>query len=130
MKGDNKFYCQNCKDLRDAEATSIIYYLPPYLIINLDYKKNEKCIPKKFEFGQVIDLTDFTDRRCKEKTYELIAVNSHVPNSENGCNFIAFCKNKNDNKWYKFNDSFVQECKFEEVNSYSPSFIIFKKYPI
>jgi ubiquitin carboxyl-terminal hydrolase 8 len=127
MTGDNQCYCQYCKGLKDAEVTSIIYCTPPYLIINFDYGKNKKYIPKKVEFGEIIDLTDFIDKECKEKTYELIAVSTHMGSSGSGGHYIAYCKNKQDNQWYRFNDSFVKKCKFEEVNSYSPYFLIFKK---
>ena len=47
--------------------------------------------------------------------------------SGSGGHYIAYCKNKNDNKWYKFNDSNVKECTFKEVNSFSPYFLIFKR---
>ena len=127
MKGDNQCYCQKCKSLKNAQVTSIIYYTPPYLIINFDYGKNKKYIPNEVDFGGRIDLTSFVDSRCEEKEYELIAVSTHIGSSGSGGHYIAYCKNRNNNKWYKFNDSYVKETIFEEVNSYSPYFLIFKR---
>ena len=129
MIGDNQCYCQECKGLKDAIVSSKIFYAPPYLIINFDYGKNKKYVPNKVVFGGIIDLTDFTDEQCEEKTYELIAVSTHMGSSGTGGHYIAYCKDKNNNKWYKFNDSFVKECQFGKVNSYSPYFLIFKRIP-
>ena len=126
MIGDNQCYCQNCKNLRDAKVYSRIFYTPPYLIINIDYGKNKKYKPKKVIFGESIDLEGFTDDSCNEKTYELIAVSTHIGRSGNTGHYIAYCKGKN-KKWYEFNDSFVRECNFNEVNDNSAYLLIFGK---
>ena len=121
------FYCKQCKDSRDAKIRSIIFAAPPYLIINLDYGKNKEYNPKKIAFGEIIDLTDFIDyKNSFERTYKLIAVNSHIGISGNNGHYISYCKSSY-NKWYKYNDSRVNECAFEEVNSNSPYILIFKK---
>ena len=130
MKGDNQCYCQKCKGLRDAKVTSKIFYPPPYLIINIDYGENFKYKPGKVEFGQIIDLTDFTEKECKEKEYELIAISTYIGRLGNFGHYIAYCYNINNNKWYKFNDSKVNECNFSEVNSNIPYLLIFKKRDI
>ena len=127
MKGDNQCYCQKCKGLRDAIVTSKLFYTPPYLIINIDYGKDKKYKPKRLDFGEKIDLTDFTDKQYEENTYELIAISTHIGRSGNSGHYIAYCKNINNNKWYKFNDSIVDECYFSEVNSNSPYLLIFKR---
>ncbi len=126
MKGDNQCYCQNCKGLRDAEVTSKLFYTPPYLIINIDYGKDKIYKPKKVEFGEIIDITYFTDDKNEIKQYELIAISTHIGRSGNSGHNIAYCKNINNNKWYKFNDSMVDECNFSEVNSNSPYLLLFK----
>ena len=127
MKGDNQFYCRKCKGLRDPIVTSKIFYTPPYLIINIDYGKDFKYKPKKVEIGAVIHLIDFTEEECEEKAYELIAISTHIGSSGNSGHYISYCKNISNNKWYKFNDSLVNECNFSEVNSNSPYLLIFKR---
>ena len=128
MSGENQLYCQNCKGLRDAKVTTKIYSSPPYLIINIDYGKNKKYKPKKVSFGGLIDITEFTDRsnNMKNIQYKLIAVYSHIGKSGSSGHYITYCQN-NENKWYEFNDSFVSEAKFEEVNSNCPILLIYKK---
>ena len=129
MKGDNQCYCQKCKGLRNAKVTSKLFYIPPYLIINIDYGKDKIYKPKKVEFGEIIDLKDFTEQN-DEALYELIGISTHIGRSGNSGHYIAYCKNINNNKWYKFNDSIVEECKFTEVNSNSPYLLLFQKLKI
>ena len=126
MTGDNRCYCQRCKDLYDAEVSSIIYQTPPYLIINFDYGKDKKYRPSSIDFGQIIDLTDFTDPNCKRKTYELVAVSTHIGRSGDSGHYISYCKDQND-LWYLFNDSSHSNCDFEEAKKHSPYLLIFKR---
>jgi len=125
MSGEDKFYCQKCKGLRDMNITNKIYFSPPYLIIHLDYGENKKYKPKAVFFGGIIDITDFTDKYDSIQ-YKLIAVCSHIGKSENSGNYITYCQN-NENKWYEFNDSSVTETKFDKLNSNSPYILIYKK---
>ena len=131
MRGDNQCYCQICKKLTDSDVSTKIYSTPPYLIIHLDYGKNKKYNPGKIMFGQSLDLTGFTEEICKERTYQLIAISSHIGQSGVSGHYIAYCKNmfqdNNNVDWYKFNDSSVTKVKFEDINEYSPYFLIFRK---
>jgi ubiquitin C-terminal hydrolase len=127
MTGDNQYYCQHCKGLRDAKENSIIFYTPPYLIINLDYGKDKKYRPTNVEFGQIFELSGFTDEKCTQRVYELIGVSTHIGSSGNSGHYIAYCKNLQDNCWYKFNDSSVNICEFEEVKNNTPYLLVFKR---
>ena len=127
INGDNQFYCQKCRVLRDAKVKSKIFYAPRYLITNIDYGKNFRYKPNKVEFGEIIDLRDFTDKNNEEKLYELIAISNYIDSSGNTGHSIAYCKNKNNNKWYKFNDSMINECKFNELMSNNPKLLIYKR---
>jgi ubiquitin C-terminal hydrolase len=130
MTGDNKCYCQNCKGLRDAKVTTKIFFAPPYLIINFDYGKNKKFMPKEVGFGGIIDIIDFVDEYNKNNylsiQYKLIAVSTHIGSSGRGGHYITYCQN-NEDKWFEFNDSSVSPAKFEEINSNSPYILIYKK---
>jgi ubiquitin C-terminal hydrolase len=129
MRGDNQCYCQNCKKLRDSDVSSQIYYTPPYLIINLDYGKNKKYVPKEINFGDSLDLTGFTVDNCTQRSYQLIAISSHIGRSGISGHYIAYCKNQSnkDNNWYEFNDSSISKIEFEKINQYSPYVLIFKR---
>ena len=131
MSGNNQCYCQRCKQLRDCEVGSLIYLTPPYLIINLDYGKDKRYNPIGFNFGEILDLTGFTEEICTERNYKLVAVSTHIGTSGVSGHYIAYCKNpfqqENDSSWYKFNDSCVSKVEFNEVKQNSPYFLIFKK---
>ena len=127
LAGDNQFYCQNCKDLKDAKVKTIIYHTPPYLIINIDYGKNKKYKPHVIEFGEVIDLTGFVDKSVTEKTYKLICVCSHIGRSGDSGHYITYCKDKDD-VWHEFNDStHTENIDKEKINKHSPYILIYQR---
>ena len=127
LSGDNQFFCQYCRRLRDADIYSKIFYTSPYLIINLDYGKGKKYNPNEIDFGSFIYLTkEFLDKEINEATYELMAVTTHLGHSGNSGHYIAFCKD-HQNNWHKFNDSTHSICTFEETKSNSPYLLLFKK---
>ena len=127
MSGDNQFYCQKCKDLKDAKIKTVIYYTPPYLIINIDYGKDKQYEPRKIEFGEIIDLTGFVDKSVNEKTYKLICVCTHLGRSGNSGHYITYCKDKN-NIWHEFNDStHIENINIEQLNKNSPYILIYQR---
>ena len=133
MNGNNQINCQICKQLTDGEVCSKIYLTPPYLIINFDYgKKIDK--PIDFQFGELIDLTNFTEEVCKDRFYELVSICAHIGPLGSKGHYIAYCKNQIQNEnapiWYKFNESFVSKVDFDEVRKQSPLFLIYRKKKI
>ena len=128
LSGDNQFYCQKCQNLRDAKIFSKIYYTSPYLLINLDYGKNKIYIPKEIDYGSIIILSkEFLEIKAGEITYNLIAVSSHIGSSGNSGHYITYCRDIKSDSWYKFNDSSVSKCDFENTKEYSPYLLLFKK---
>ena len=126
--GDNQFYCQICKGLKDASIYSKIYYTSPYLLINFDYGKNKIYVPKGFNFGEIICLNNqFLSINTADTNYQLIAVSSHIGSSGNTGHYITFCKDTTSENWYKYNDSSVSICSFEDTKSYSPYLLLYKK---
>ena len=124
--GKKKYYCLNCNGLDFVELPKI-FYTPPILIINLDFGKNKKYKPKKFKFGEIIDLTGFIADQCNESTYELIAALCiQKLNSGNNDNYISYCKDKN-NIWHRFDNTSHNECNFDQVESSFPKILFYKK---
>ena len=128
MSEEDKCYCQKCKGLREMKIMTKIYSPPPYLIINIDYGNNKKYKPNKVNFGGVIDINAFCDKSYNSPSvqYKLISVCTHIGKSGSIGHYIAYCKSK-ENKWYEFNDTYITETKFENINSYSPYILIYKK---
>ena len=77
------------------------------------------------EFGECIDLINFTVENCKKTIYELILISSNLKNADNNDeHYITFCKNEF-NTWFKFDDSIV-ESSWEDINANYPNILIYK----
>ena len=58
--------------------------------------------------------------------YELFAINNYIPfNNING-HYYSYCKNSENNKWYKYNDENVEEINLKDVQN--NTYILFYKY--
>ena len=129
LSGDNQFYCQTCQTLKNAKIFSKLYYTSPYLLINFDYGKNKKYIPNKITFGSIICLTkEFLEMNTPQVEYKLVAVSSHIGSSGNMGHYITYCKDiEGEDVWYKYDDSRVTKCTFEDTKKNSPYLLLFKK---
>ena len=126
MNGDNQMYCNICRRNCDAFYSSSLYYLPNNLIINLNRGKGAvyKCT---VNFPEKLNLLNFVTYQDINTYYELYAVISHLGPSSMSGHFVAYCKNNIDNKWYKYNDSFVDPCKEKEEYRSGMPYILFYK---
>ena len=107
FNGQNKNYCNICKQLYDSVYTSKIYSSPNNLILILNRGK-DNIYNVKIEFDEIIDITQFVLLRDIPKMiYNLYGVITHIGQSGPNAHFIASCKSSIDNKWYKFNDAIV-----------------------
>ena len=128
LTGDNKFYCNNCKNLYDAEICSKIILPPNNLLINIDYGKNKKYMPKTIIFDEEIDITKYVNFNFGINIkYQLISVCTHYGDSGSYGHYVAFCKNKNNNKWYVFNDSYCTECNKNDIHNGTPYLLLYER---
>ena len=126
LKGDNKFYCNFCKKLCDAKICSRIIQAPMKLLINIDYGKNKRFQPTNIEFPEIIDISKFIFLCQGNARYRIVGVCTHFGYSGSFGHYIAYCKNRNTGKWYKFNDSNFGECSDKEINSGSPYLLLYE----
>ena len=127
--GDNRNYCNICKQLWDSIYTSKIYVCPNNLIIILNRGKGN-VYDVKLDFSESIDITQFVLQKDKPQIiYNLYGVITHIGQSGPNAHFVASCKNPIDNKWYRFNDAFVNPiANFqEEVIEFGTPYILFYK---
>ena len=118
LQGDNQYYCNNCRKLCDADIRTQIYIPPKNLLINLDFGKNKIYMPKTINYDEQIDITRFIsnqDEKIKGARYQILGVCSHYGDSGSYGHYIAYCRNKKNKTWYKFNDSMVSTCTKEEI---------------
>ena len=109
MNGQNQMYCNICNDNRDTYYGTIVYSLPNYLILNLNRGKGAeyKC---KVIFPEILNLLNYVAVKNGNTVMQLYAVICHYGPSSMSGHFIAYCRHRINNKWYKYNDSFVTEC--------------------
>ena len=105
--GENKNFCNICKQLYDSNYTSKIFISPNVLIIILNRGKGNKY-KIKLDFKENIDITDFVLQKDKPRIeYNLYGVITHLGESGPNAHFIATCKSPVDGNWYRYNDAFV-----------------------
>ena len=109
MSGDNQMYCNICNKLNNAYYSTNIYSLPINLIINLNRGRGAvyEC---KVNFPELLNLINYVTYKNGVTVYELYAVICHLGPSSMSGHFVAYCKNRMDNKWYLYNDGFVNPC--------------------
>ena len=127
FQGENKNYCNICKQLYDSYYTSKIYICPTILILILNRGKGNIYNIKLF-FDEIIDITDFVIQKEKSKIiYFLYGVITHIGESGPNAHFIASCKSPIDKKWYRYNDSFVNKIENvqDEIIDFGTTYILF-----
>ena len=128
LTGDNKFLCNICKRMQEAETTCKIFEPPQKLLINLDYGKNKKYQPSSIEFDEEIDITKYVAFDCKQQfKYRIIGVCTHYGYSGRYGHYVAFCRHREKNIWYEFNDSSVSECSKRDIYRGSPYLLLYER---
>ena len=127
--GDNKNYCNICKQLYDSVYTSKIFASPNVLIIILNRGKGN-VYKIKLDFGLQMDISDFVLLKDGKQIYNLYGVITHLGKSGPDAHFIASCKSPVDNKWYRYNDAFVDpinDLKKEMIDYGTPYILFYEK---
>lgn len=103
MDGDNKYYCDNCSQLRTATRSTTLSHLPPVLHVSLlrfvfsakDYTRSKSThsmyYPLKLNMGEFLpsreDDEDFGEK--KEVWYDLRGVLMHKGTSAHHGHYVA-----------------------------------------
>ena len=124
MNGENQMYCNICNKLCDATYTNFIYSGPNYLIINLNRGRGAvyEC---KVNFPEQLNLFNYVSYKHGITAYELYAVICHLGPSSMSGHFVAYCRNRIDNKWYLYNDAFVTLCDKPKQYTEGMPYILF-----
>ena len=128
--GDNKNYCNLCKQLCDSQYTSKIYVSPNILILILNRGKGN-MYKVNLDFTMKLDITNYVI--LKENTriiYNLYGVITHLGESGPNAHFVASCKSPIDGNWYRYNDaqvSPIQDFKRDVYNFGVPYILFYEK---
>ena len=128
--GDNKYFCNICKQLYDSIYTCKIYTSPNYLILILNRGKGN-IYNVKLDFPEIINITDYVlEKESPKIIYSLYGVVSHIGQSGPNAHFIASCKSPVDGKWYRYNDAIVNmitDVKKEIIDFGTPYILFYQK---
>ena len=126
MNGENQMYCNLCNNCYDSYYSTTLYLLPEILIINLNRGKNAvyQC---NVNFPEELDLTNYVINKDYNTQYELYAVICHIGPSSMSGHFVAYCRNRMDDKWYLYNDSIVTLCEKPKEYLNKMPYILFYK---
>ena len=127
--GENRNYCNICKQLSDAIYTSKIFVSPNILVMILNRGKGN-IYNVKLDFTEYIDITQFVQQRdCPQLIYSLYGVITHIGESGPNAHFVASCKSPVDNKLYRYNDAIVNPINNlqKEVIDFGTPYILFYK---
>ena len=69
----------------------------------------------------------FFFERSKKVKYLLNGIIVHLGDNSDYGHFVAFCRNKNTDLFYKFNDSSVTNINFQYIKSYSPYILFYQR---
>ena len=127
--GENKNYCNNCKQLTESVYTSKIFICPNILIIILDRGK-ENIYDIKLDFDLKMDISDFVLFKSGRQIYNLYGVVTNIGGSGPYAYFIASCKSPVDNNWYRYNDDSVtpiSDLKKDLIDYDTPYILFYEK---
>ena len=127
LEGTNQYQCNKCNKLVNAEIYCKIANLPKYLILNIDYGKDKKNKVNELIFEHEIDLKKYLTVNMRlYSRYRLISICTHIGESGSTGHYITYCLNKENNKWYEFNDSKVNICEEEDIYKGSPYLLLYE----
>ena len=129
MMGENQIYCNGCHQNSNAITQSRIIVSPNVLVINLNRGKG-LMYDIKILFEEFLELKNYVYFEESPHFYELIGVVTHLGSSDMSGHFIAFCKNSENFKWYKYNDAIVTESSFQEVANFGVPYVLFYRIMI
>ena len=126
--GENKNFCNICKQLCDSLYTSKIYSCPNVLVLIINRGKNN-MYNVKLNFEETIDITKYVSLKEGQVVYNLTGVITHYGESGPNAHFMAFCKSPINNNWYRYNDAFVTDVKDvkKDIIDFGNPYILFYK---
>lgn len=133
LSEDDPWYCSKCKEHRRAFKKFDLWMAPKILIVHLKrFSYRSKHWREKIESLvhfplEGLDLTPHLKGPVAEGTapiYDLYAISNHY-GALGGGHYTAFCKNQNDSKWYKFDDSSVTPVTDPNAVITSAAYVLF-----
>jgi len=109
-------YKCDCKNNSELFTKICLYTLPKYLILSFIRNVDNEYFYNNIKYDEILDIK--TDYDNKSYNYSLESVIEHSGGINSG-HYTALCKDKKNNKWYRFNDSYCDKynCDFHSKNA-------------
>lgn len=121
------YYCNYCGGSYNVYSRNKMVYAPKNLIINLNRGRGIEY-NVNIIFEEYLNIRKYVFAPDSPFCYELTGVICHFGDNDQSGHFIAFCKNCNTCEWYKFNDSMVTKCSFNDVTQSGMPYVLFYSY--
>ena len=127
LEGENSIYCNKCKKITKGVHKNDIYKLPEILIIVLDRGENNKDYNGDFWFDAKLDFKDknIIINKDSYNQFYLSGIITFIRKDKNKSNYVAYCRNKEDEKFICYNDEFVKEIDIMNAMTDRTPFILF-----
>ena len=129
MVGPNQIFCNYCSQVSNGFFKTMIIISPNVLIINLNRGKGI-TYNVKILFEEYLNIKNYIYYKNSPYYYELVGVVSYYGTFDINKyeHFVAFCKNSENLKWYKYNDSIVTESSFNDILNSGLPCLLFYNY--
>eukprot|EP01088_Endostelium_zonatum_P017887 TRINITY_DN5525_c0_g1_i1.p1 TRINITY_DN5525_c0_g1~~TRINITY_DN5525_c0_g1_i1.p1 ORF type:complete len:392 (-),score=137.79 TRINITY_DN5525_c0_g1_i1:118-1293(-) len=134
LGADNPWYCNKCKEHKQASKKFDLWELPRILVVHLKRFSFEESSNRREKIETYIDfdideldLTKYIQSEAQRKAghgkYVLYAVSNHYGGLGGG-HYTAYGFNHRENGWYKYDDSSVSSVNKESVKT-SAAYVLF-----
>uniref|UniRef100_A0A667ZNF5 Ubiquitin carboxyl-terminal hydrolase n=1 Tax=Myripristis murdjan TaxID=586833 RepID=A0A667ZNF5_9TELE len=120
LGAEDPWYCPNCKQHQQATKKLDLWSLPPVLVVHLKRFSYSRYMRDKLDSLvdfplRDLDMSEFLiNPNAGPCRYDLIAVSNHYGGMGGG-HYTAYAKNKDDDKWYNFDDSSVSPASEDQI---------------
>ncbi|KAK3645531.1 hypothetical protein LTR22_014695 [Elasticomyces elasticus] len=133
LSEDNAWYCNRCKEMRQAAKTLEIWTIPDILIVHLKRFGGNRSFRDKIDVLvdypiEGLDMTKKVGNKedGKEYVYDLFAVDNHFGGLGGG-HYTAFAKNFYNGQWYDYNDSSVSPLGDGKLHSAAAYLLFYRR---
>ncbi|CAL7936258.1 unnamed protein product [Xylocopa violacea] len=125
LTGENKYRCDKCMKLCDAQRIIKILHAPMYLILILKHFRYDfdtrlrTKLRHKVMYNETIQLPVSTPLCTTTESYQLYAAVVHSGYSMDYGHYFTYARDSKQN-WYKFNDSYVSQTTFNDFKDLKP----------
>lgn len=133
LQGANKYSCEKCKALCDAERSIIVMSAPQNLILTLKHFRYDPILHQRKKLSHRMLHNEkvylFENNNSVKVFYMLYAAVIHDGVNMDSGHYYTYAMDKHKH-WYKFNDSVVSDASFDDLdnmNPYNTPYILFYK---